>query len=257
MRLSCAAVLRTFASSCPRARFRFDISEPRSYRPIGLVAARLFYRRWYVYLLTSAVVFGIEFAFYTFVRLPHAALYAQLIGSPVIGTVVLVTAGFDAMEGAPAGARIERMIERAWAIIVLDAGLSMLTQAGFVAAGSGNAADTLLGIAVMFFGAMLVYAEPFAALEPDVAALTILPLAVVRSLTLAWLNMSRVFSLFAIQIALTIVELLLLRAVAPRGGRLFDLTDLAFVALISAPISVLFAVAYLDTLTLERQPQKR
>ncbi|HZZ65650.1 MAG TPA: hypothetical protein VFE17_09140 [Candidatus Baltobacteraceae bacterium] len=216
----------------------------------------MFLRRWYFYVLTSAIVFGIEFAFYTFVRLPHGALYAELIGSPVIGTVVLVTAGFDATGGAPPGVRIERMIERAWAIIVLDAGLSMLTQAGFVAAGSGNAADTLLGIAVMFFAAMLVYAEPFAALEPSVQALTILPFAVVRSLMLAWLNMSRVFSLFAIQISVNVVDLLLLRAVAPKGGRLFDITDLAFVALVSAPLSVLFAVAYLDTLTLEPQRQK-
>lgn len=215
-------------------------------------------RRWLLYVLTCACVFGIEYLFYTFIHVKLATFYAELIGSPLITVIVMVYVGADATATLEtAAARIERIIERAWAIIILDVGITMLTRAAFEAMSVSDAGEALLGILAMFLSATLVYSEPFAALEPDVQTLTIVPFALLRSLMLAWVNVSRVFSLFAIQIALAIAELFLLRAVAPKPGPLFDLIDLGYVAVVTAPLAALFTVAYLDTAAQEQRRLRR
>jgi hypothetical protein len=100
---------------------------------------------------------------------------------------------------------------------------------------------------------MLVYAEPFAALETSVQTLTLVPFALLRSFMLAWVNIARVFSLFAIQLVISIAEIYLLQSVAPKGGRVFDIVDLAYVTVMSAVLAALFAVAYLDTAAQEQR----
>jgi hypothetical protein len=128
-----------------------------------------------------------------------------------------------------------------------------MTQAGFFAMNTTDAGTLLLATLATFFAAMLVYAEPFAALEPSVQTLTLVPFALLRSLMLAWVNMGRVFSLFAIQLVLEIAEVYLLRAIAPKGGRLFDIVNFAYVTTVNAPLAALFAVAYLDTVAQEQR----
>ena len=59
----CAATSRTCVSSCPRG-LRFTIRDVPTYRPIGSTAARLFARRWPLYVGTCAAVFGLEALFY-------------------------------------------------------------------------------------------------------------------------------------------------------------------------------------------------
>jgi hypothetical protein len=222
------------------------------------VSARLFVRRWILYAASCGAVFGVEVLFYTFVHVRMANFYAELIGSPLLSAIVLVNIGADATHGLPTAAlRLERIIERAWAIIVIDVGITMLTRAGFISMSSTDAGQIFLGVIVIFMAAMLVYAEPFAAVENDVQTLTLVPFAVLRSMMLAWVNISRIFSLFAIQIGLTIVELQLLRWLAPKGGPKLDLIDLGFVTVITAPLAALFAVAYLDTLAQERRMRQR
>jgi len=77
-----------------------------------------------------------------------------------------------------------------------------------------------------------------------------------RSMMLAWVNMSRVYSLFAVQVAVTILGLLLVRAFGGAESHLTDLVSLAYDTLTSAMLAALFAVAYLDTLSQERSAQQ-
>ncbi len=245
---------RTSGSSCLPAGSPFIIKDVPSYRPIGLVAAQIFVRRWPLYLASCAAVFGLEALFCRFVHVRFASFYAELIGSPLISAVVLVNVGCDAAQTLQRrGERLERILERAWAIIVIDVCISLVMKMGLESMSSADAGDIFLGIAVMFLAAMLAYAEPYAALEEGAATLTVVPLAILRSMMLAWVNISRIFSLFAIQIALSIAEIALLKAVAGWGEQTLATLDLAYVALATAPLSALFAIAYLDTLAQERR----
>jgi hypothetical protein len=66
---------------------------------------------------------------------------------------------------------------------------------------------------------------------------------------LAWVNMSRIFSLRAIQLAVAVL------ATFAHTLKLQDphWIELVLVALTTAPLSVLFTVAYLDTLSQEKK----
>jgi hypothetical protein len=237
---------------CPQER-RFIIKhDAPSYRPIGLVAARLFARRWLLYLLTSAAVFGMEALFYLYVHVPLSDFYAILIASPLISVVTIVFAGCDALGKLPdARERWGRIIERGWAVVVIDVSLTFLWSDAFGSV-AGNTSDFLtvtLGVLVLIFIGMLVYAEPYACLEEHVRTLTLVPFAVLRSMMLAWVNMSRVFSLLAIQLAVGVL------AALAHAMKVHDpkWIDLVLVAVTTAPLSVLFTVAYLDTLSQEQQ----
>lgn len=204
-------------------------------------------------MLTSAVVFGLEALFYVNVHVKFADLYATLIASPLISVVTIVFAGCDALDILPsARERWGRIIERAWAIIVIDVALTFISTAALAGMAS-NASDFLnvaLGVCVLILYGMLLYAEPFACLEEHVRTLTIVPFAVLRSMMLAWVNMSRIFSLLAIQLAIGIVaQLAYFSKILPDP----KWVDLAIVGITTAPLSILFTVAYLDTLSQEQK----
>lgn len=208
-----------------------------------------------MYLGTSAVVFGLQAAFYAFVHVRFAEYYAALIGAPLVGAVVMVFAGADATGTLPAASeRWGRIIERAWAIIVIDVGISFVQVAGLqtIAAGASDAGSALMGMLALFLAAMLVYAEPFACLETQVRTRAILPLALMRSMMLAWTNMSRIFSLFAIELALSIADVGVLRLGTVAGLKDPNWLELLFWTMATAPLALLFTVAYLDTLSQEQ-----
>ena len=214
-------------------------------------------RRWLLYLCACAVVFVLQAIFLRFVHVRFSWFYAALIGMPLINAVVILNAGADAAGALPSmRARVERFLERAWAIIILDAGITLVGQIGFESLQSTDLLGMLQGLLVMFLAAMLVYAEPFACLENETQTLTIVPFAILRSMMLAWVNMSRVFSLFAVQIAVTILGLLLVRLFGGAQTQLTDMVSLAYDTVTSAVLAALFAVAYLDTLSQERSAQQ-
>lgn len=200
-------------------------------------------------------MFGLEALFYSFVHVKGSDLYAAIVASPLITVVATVFSGADATGILPtARERWSRIIERAWAIVVIDFGITYIWQKGSAALAASNSdfGAVLLGMLVLIAGAMLIYAEPFVCLEEDVRMRTILFAAVVRSMTLAWVNMSRVFSLFAIQLGLGILALLAHDAAHSKGMHDANWVDLAFAAFITAPVAVLITVAYLDTLSQEQ-----
>lgn len=202
-------------------------------------------RRWPLYLGTCAAVFGLEALFYAYVHVRYADVYATLIGGPLINVVVMVFAGADATGTLPtASERWSRIVERAWAIIVIDVAVAFAWAIGerTMEADTSDFLAMITGLLVLILAGMLVYAEPYVCLEEHASTFTIVPLALLRSMMLAWVNMSRIFSLLALQLALSIIALLLHST----------WLELAFVALVTAPLAVVFTVAYLETVAQER-----
>jgi hypothetical protein len=219
-----------------------------------LVTARLLARRWLLYALTCGVVFGLQVAFVAFVHVRGADFYAALVGLPLIVAVVTVFVGADALNTLTLRERWERIVERAWAIIVIDVGLSFVTLGALLILSEGtDAVDMVLGFLTMLLGGMLAYAEPFAALEEHVQTLMLLPFALLRSMMLAWVNMSRIFALLALQIVVALALHFIDQAAAHAGMRNVITVDLLLQSLVAAPLAALYTVAYLDTLSQERQ----
>jgi hypothetical protein len=210
-------------------------------------------RRWLLYVLVCAIVFGLQAAFVSFVHVKLAALYAMLIGPPLAIAAITVFTGADATGTLTLAQRWERIAERAWAIVIIDVGLSFVNASGLQTVQAGDAMNVVFGFLTLLLSGMLVYAEPFAALESQTQTLTIVPFAILRSMMLAWVNISRIFALLAVQVGLDIVVLF-----AEQGARRLGLSgtlwvDLALQTLLSAPLAALFAVAYLDTVSEERR----
>lgn len=219
------------------------------------MTARLFARRWLLYLLVCAVVFALQAVFVTFVHVKLAELYAELLGPPLVITAVTVFVSADATGTLSLAQRWERVLERAWAIIIIDVGLSFVNASGLQTVQAGDALDVVFGFLTLLLSGMLLYAEPFAAIEKDTQTLTIVPFAILRSMMLAWVNMSRVFALLAVQIALDIAVLLAEQGALHAGidARLW--VDLLMQTLLAAPLAALYTVAYLDTVSQEKRTE--
>ncbi len=218
------------------------------------MTARLLARRWALYLLTCAGVFTLQALFYTLSHVRMADFYANLIGPPLVIVVVTVFVGADATNTMTVAQRWERVLERGWAIIIFDVALSLVQTGGLqtMMSGGANLGDVIMGFLTLLLAAMLVYAEPFIALENDTQSLTLLPFAILRSMMLAWVNLSRVFSLFAVQIAAVIASLFVHQAVQTMGWNATLWADLPFWTLVAAPLAALYTLAYLDTVAQER-----
>ncbi len=204
-------------------------------------------------------MFGLQALFYTSVHVKMADFYASLIGSPLVIVVVTVFVGADASETLSVAQRWERIVERAWAIIILDVGLSFVQLSGLetMLTGTRGAGDAIMGLLTLLLSAMLVYAEPFIALEKDAQPLTVLPFAVLRSMMLGWVNISRIFSLFAVQIAAIIAAQLVQAAAMKFAPKSAVWADMAIGTILCVPLAALYAVAYLDTLSQERESARR
>ncbi|HLI96465.1 MAG TPA: hypothetical protein VKT72_10320 [Candidatus Baltobacteraceae bacterium] len=208
-----------------------------------------------LYLLVCAVVFALQAVFVTFVHVKLAELYAELLGPPLVITAVTVFVSADATGTLSLAQRWERVLERAWAIIIIDVGLSFVNASGLQTVQAGDALDVVFGFLTLLLSGMLLYAEPFAAIEKDTQTLTIVPFAILRSMMLAWVNMSRVFALLAVQIALDIAVLLAEQGALHAGidARLW--VDLLMQTLLAAPLAALYTVAYLDTVSQEKRTE--
>ncbi len=217
------------------------------------MTARLFARRWLLYLLVCAGVFGLQAAFITFVHVKLAELYAELLGPPLVITVVTVFVSADATGTLTLAQRWERVLERAWAIIIIDVGLSFVNASGLQTVQAGDALDVVFGFLTLLLSGMLLYAEPFAAIEKETQTLTIVPFAILRSMMLAWVNMSRVFALLAVQIALDIAVQLAEQGALHAGINSRLWVDLLMPTLLTAPLAALYTVAYLDTVSQEKR----
>ena len=224
-----------------------------SYRPLPVVTFRLLVRRWPLYLLTCAAVIALQTALAHFTHLPNVKTFVELIGSPLVIVVATVFSAADATGKVPDAPCWERIVERGWAIVLIDFGLSFISANGRAGVQSNDATNILYGFLTLLLGGMLVYAEPFAALQNEVSPLTLIPFAMLRSMTLAWVNFSRILALTAVQIGLGV----LLQLGAQYAGQVGIDADTWFwivlQTLLSVPLAILFTVAYLDTQQQEQE----
>lgn len=184
----------------------------------------------------------------------RAYSFAVLVAIPLLDVVVVVNVGCDATGALQSWReRLERIVERAWAIIIIGAASTIVVSVAFAGLRSADPLDAAMSVMVMFMSAMLAYAEPYACLDEEASPYTIVPFAFLRSMMLAWVNLPRVAAFFALTLAVTLADaglvrvLLQLRAPGPAYW------EFAYGALADAAIMTVFTVGYLETLAQERR----
>lgn len=179
--------------------------------------------------------------------------FVQCITVPIAEIIVLVNAGADAGGWeAGAGIRWERIIERAWAVILIDLALNVVQAAAAAYIYVGDLGLRVEGLFVMLMATMLVYAEPYAALEQNISQLTVVPFALIRSMMLAWVNFPRILMFFSILLACNIGEEALAKVPVHPDGMSFAI-GMAYNTAVSMVLAGLFAAAYLDTVAQEKE----
>lgn len=209
-------------------------------------------RRWPVYIALAAGLFCADALFHAFVHVKAADLIANLIFSPIFDAAAILLAAHDAREDdVPL---LSRLVERAWAVIVVEFVETFLVAFAELGFAPGGGANALFATVLLTFSAMLIYAPVDALLSETESALLLVPSAFANSLGLAWQNISRVFALFSIVLSVRlIVELVTLRFdVLHRPASAFWATDpIADAGTIAIDIAV--TAAYVDLLRRSRK----
>lgn len=217
---------------------------------LAVRAARLLAQRWPLYLVSTVLVLVAETAISLGLRIRFADVVATLVAGPVLVAILNVHLGADGAESALDGLqRWERVLQRLWAVIVIDFIVAVVFGLGLsqTVAPSGDPSRILTGAFALVLAGALLYADVFACLEEGVSTAALVPFALLRSATLAWQNMSRIFFLLALQIALFLVETYaqigLARAHVPHA-QFWATVPLG--TLLAVPLTALTVVFYLD-----------
>jgi hypothetical protein len=213
-------------------------------------ALQLLAGRWPLYLLLAVLLFAIQTVMYYTHWVREGELLASLTFFPCAEAIVTVNVGADILNFTD---RTGRIVERLWAVIVLDliAAFVFATSLNALAAGI---AGQLFGTAGLVLSMLLLYAVPAACLVEETTTATLVPVAIVTSFQVGTKNLRRMLGLFAIEFALFAVEnvgFLWLSARHVKDALFW--ADAPLEAITAAPIAALVTVAYLYTVAQEPQ----
>jgi len=219
--------------------------QPDELQPFPRLVLVLFARRWPVYIALAAGLFVCEYAVQRFVHFRDALVVGDFLISPLFDATAILIAAKDSgflSENVPG-----RLADRAWAVIILEFVISMLRLASEVTLGSGHAGGVFTGTVVLTFVALLIYSPVDACLREDGAPLTILPNALGQSIMLSWRRISRAFGLFALILAVELIELLTFVALGEKHVANAEFWgNVPFGAFATILISVIVTAAYVD-----------
>jgi len=209
----------------------------------------LLWRRFPLYTGATALIVALQ-ALVVFVwRVPYGIVYSSFVFPPLLTTLVYAFVWADTgSEAPPAGSIWERVLERSWAVIVVDLGVTFVQSSGVAGIQSGDPLAIASGVAVLIVSAPLIFVDTSATVD-DMPVWWILPGAF-------WHGLRTVRSGTAFLRAIAIVALGLLVLLAE--GQLLDwmlsahVANAAFwaevplVAVTIPPLAALTALVYRD-----------
>lgn|GEM_PF-3095024 len=194
---------------------------------------------------------------YFAVRGITGANLAGLLLPPIITTIANIRCALDLREvELPARDILAWAFGRVWAVVLIDFIFSYAFADGTFGMLSGEVSGTLMGALTVVLTSTLIFADVYASIEPQRNALLQIPLAFMRSITLAWQNgnMLRIVLLAVLQIALVLIAIMLQQWLDFKHvhGAIF-IASVPLQTLFVAPLSVLTTVVYFDCLARERE----
>ncbi|MGZ3547055.1 MAG: hypothetical protein ACXWNZ_01855 [Vulcanimicrobiaceae bacterium] len=233
-------------------------SPPVSLAKLAQRALRLCVRRWPLYLAVCSVVAAAEYAA---IALSHFSALISIVVSlllpPVVAATVTVNVAADALGEESAIPRTGRILERLWAVIVIE-----LIQ-WYVYANSTSVVYSASGLAylgVLFLGVLgfmllagIIYADVDACLEQPVKTLTLVPFAFLRSLSLAFADPRRALVLLALQVVSDLLLRLALLGLLSMHIAHAEVWVIILGTLMVVPVWAFTTVVYLDLIWRQRE----
>jgi hypothetical protein len=226
--------------------------EPSPFTALIARAARLYARRVPLYIACAIGAFALQIG----IELTHMLdprlldLVGQIVVLPMLAAIVYGFVAHDATEdGSPDVSVWERIAERAWAVIVIDA---ITTIFSFAAPGS----DFLLGL-VYFTGdlilaAFLMYADVGSVVQPGLSTRAIVPQSILASARIAMtrIGYGRAIVMVFLQLLISYTALVIDAAIGTRVLGISTFGSAGVLSLLAGPVAALLTVIYLEL----RQP---
>ncbi|HEY5258063.1 MAG TPA: hypothetical protein VIJ12_06745 [Candidatus Baltobacteraceae bacterium] len=225
--------------------------------PFGALVARavrLCARRWAFYLAAAAVAFGLQAAFLLVRGLHYPEIIGGLIVGPLLALVVFAFAGCDATgEQVLPAARWGRVLERSWAVIVIDLVSAALTLLA-IDVGSSDPGWIVLGALAYGLLALTIFADVNAALEPNLSAWWLIPRSFQRSAQLATQrhNVFLTLTLLATYILVDLGTIVLSEGFAAMHPPASDWWLIGLETVVSVPYAALVLMVYFECLAREK-----
>lgn len=170
------------------------IGEPAS---VGTLIARALHvigRHWLVFAIAAVATVLFEGAIHAFARVAHADELAILVVPQAITAICYAFAGLDAAEQPPCAEVWPRILERIWAVVILNVALELAFLFGSASADTtGGAQSFFMQLAIMLVMVLLAFSDVAAVLQPNLRMRDVLPFALLRSArlvanTLVWMR---------------------------------------------------------------------
>lgn len=185
------------------------LGEPASVGTLIARALHVIRGHWVALLAAIAGTLACEGAIHTFAHTAHVDEFAQLLVPQVATAIAYALAGADALGQPPRGQLWVRVLERLWAVVIVNAVPSAAGLAAATAVGTSVDAQTFfMQLALMLVAILLAFADVAAVIQPDLRMRDVLPFSIARSArlvanTLIWMRV----------LGLMIVDALLMAAV--------------------------------------------
>ncbi|MFN2529253.1 MAG: hypothetical protein ABR584_11125 [Candidatus Baltobacteraceae bacterium] len=234
-----------------------ETSAPASLGVLVDRAIEITARHFQLFAVVTMLTIALQAIVYFAVRGITGANLAGLLLPPIITTIANIRCALDLREAElPMREILAWAFGRVWAVILIDFIFSYAFADGTFGMLSGDASGTFMGVLTVLLTSTLIFADVYASIEAQRNAFLQIPLAFMRSITLAWQNgnMLRIVLLAVFQITLVLVAIMLqqwLDFKHVRGAIFFASVPLQ--TLFVAPLSVLTTVVYFDCLARERE----
>lgn len=144
--------------------------------PIGELfarAGRILARRWPLYLVCTAVAYVVQIAIlrsHAIAPIAASLLAASFVAAPATAVVFGFGDADDAGHVAPAAAIWGRIVERLWAVVLIDATLNAFWIGGLLNVGSSFGASLFFQIGFLVLATLLAFSEVHAIAAPGLSA---------------------------------------------------------------------------------------
>jgi hypothetical protein len=124
------------------------------------------WRRMPLYAGASALLIGVQALVVLVWHVPHGLIYSSLLLPPLLTTLVYAFVWADTEEERPAAASTwERVLERSWAVIIIDLGVGYVQGSGVNGIASSDPFEIVSGIAILVLTAPLVFVDVSATVD--------------------------------------------------------------------------------------------
>jgi len=201
-----------------------------------------------LYAGATACVMALQWIVVFGFHIQYGYEYSSAVLLPLLTTIAYAFTWADSDESPQTAASTwERVLERSWAVIVLDLGVGLVQGIGFASVRTGDPINLTLGIIVLVITAPLVFADTSATVD-DMPVWWILPGAVWRAMRVA---RGPVYLRAVILVALAVVVDIAQRELFDRmhHAKIADAdfwSQMPINALAVVPVAALTALVYRD-----------